>query len=684
MRKYLFILFLLFTSALNATKYYVAPSGGSNGNAGTNIAAPWATWQYAFTNTPAGDTCYFLNGVWYPTSTISFNAHSGTHSSPTCFFAYPGATPILDMQYTPGGYGISTGYSTSPSYIYMKGLTIRHFPGSYIIFMYRSSGYLKFENCVVHHGAGQGFYTEDCDTVYYYNCDAHDFCDTLSTEDPGGWGVGFGVKASHKADASMWDSYVYFKGCRAWRCSDQGWSVPGDGLVVLDSCWSLYNGFHWGDWEILSSYGDYGYNGNGIKWDHGWEIPTDKGVTRIIQNCIFAFNEYMGMAENNWISDGHHRSRIQNNFVYNNGHDHYNGIQSNVKYNFDFWNEVNTNNYDRIFSNNLSYKAGYSPEYSANGDRGRAAMESGGEFISQTNYWNSNTSVTDADFITLDSIGMCGARQADWTLPYTQFGHLAPGSNLIDAGTDVGLAYTGAAPDIGWVEATGEVDATATYILTFTFPQQTGAAVIDTTAKTVTIEVQYGSELTNLAPTITMSYGATISPLSGLYCDFTNPFVYTVTAQDAVTTQEWTVTVTVDEAPIVLPTVTTAAVSNILTVTATGNGNITDDGNGAITQYGVCWNTVTNPTTANSHTSEVAGVEGAFTSAMTGMTFNTHYYVRAYATNSAGTSYGSNVEFTTLDATGPPITTMGTMLKVKGANKFVSKKTTNTLLKKKN
>ena len=96
------------------------------------------------------------------------------------------------------------------------------------------------------------------------------------------------------------------------------------------------------------------------------------------------------------------------------------------------------------------------------------------------------------------------------------------------------------------------------------------------------------------------------------------------------------------------PTVTTQAVTDITTTTATGNGNITDLGVPDPTQHGVVWSTSTEPTTADSKTEKgQASATGAFTSSMTELSPNTGYYVRAYATNSAGTSYGDEVSFNT-------------------------------------
>ena len=98
------------------------------------------------------------------------------------------------------------------------------------------------------------------------------------------------------------------------------------------------------------------------------------------------------------------------------------------------------------------------------------------------------------------------------------------------------------------------------------------------------------------------------------------------------------------------PTVTTQAVSGVLATTATGNGNITVLGEPAPTQYGVVWDANANPTVALSTktTQGVPGGTGAFTSSIIGLTANTTYHVRAYATNTTGTSYGDDVTFTTL------------------------------------
>lgn len=98
--------------------------------------------------------------------------------------------------------------------------------------------------------------------------------------------------------------------------------------------------------------------------------------------------------------------------------------------------------------------------------------------------------------------------------------------------------------------------------------------------------------------------------------------------------------------PTALATLTTTAITAITTTTASGGGNITADGGATITARGVCWSTSVNPVVTGNHTTDGTGM-GTFTSAITGLTASTVYYVRAYATNTAGTAYGNEVTLQT-------------------------------------
>ena len=133
-----------------------------------------------------------------------------------------------------------------------------------------------------------------------------------------------------------------------------------------------------------------------------------------------------------------------------------------------------------------------------------------------------------------------------------------------------------------------------------------------------------------------VSASITVSP--------TSTTTYTVTGTNSygcMSTASVTVTVNYKK-----PTVTTKSVTNITTTSAKSGGNVTATGGAAVTARGVCWSTSPNPTVSDSHTTNGSGT-GSFTSSMTGLSPNTTYYVRAYAKNSVGTSYGAQKTFTT-------------------------------------
>jgi uncharacterized protein (TIGR02145 family) len=99
--------------------------------------------------------------------------------------------------------------------------------------------------------------------------------------------------------------------------------------------------------------------------------------------------------------------------------------------------------------------------------------------------------------------------------------------------------------------------------------------------------------------------------------------------------------------PSLVPVVQTKSFTAITANTATCWGNVPSDPGSEITERGVCWNTKSNPTIKNSKATTTAGT-GNFSVAMTGLTMETTYYVRCYATNKSGTAYGNELTLTTL------------------------------------
>lgn len=107
----------------------------------------------------------------------------------------------------------------------------------------------------------------------------------------------------------------------------------------------------------------------------------------------------------------------------------------------------------------------------------------------------------------------------------------------------------------------------------------------------------------------------------------------------------------------VLPTITTTALSAITSTSANTGGNITNDGGATVTERGVCWSTSSTPTTSNAKSTNGTGI-GNFTSSITGLIESTTYYIRSFATNAIGTTYGNELSFkTTIAVKIPTITT---------------------------
>jgi ELWxxDGT repeat protein len=137
-------------------------------------------------------------------------------------------------------------------------------------------------------------------------------------------------------------------------------------------------------------------------------------------------------------------------------------------------------------------------------------------------------------------------------LTISDYAEVSPGSGVSQDFSEGAITYSVTA-EFGntqdWAVTVVEGTAsTETDILTFALDAQTGAATIDATNHTVSIEVATSADITSLTPTVTLSVGAVISP-SGAQ-DFTSAVTYTVTAQDGSTTQDWVVTVTQEEVPL--------------------------------------------------------------------------------------------------------------------------------------
>jgi hypothetical protein len=364
---------------------------------------------------------YFRGGVYYTTDVVYLTS-DGEAGNPIKFFNYPGETPILDgANKRTTSIGLYISYSTN---LYIKGLTVRNniqyesnnLEGSNF-FIFRSDN-ITLENCVSSN-AVRGIWIFEVEHVYVYNCDSYNMVDPLSPT-PGNAGDGFLVDDyDQTSDIS---SYVVFRGCRAWNTSDDGWDVQPQGYVELDNCWAINCG----------GYAVGGY-GNGFKLMLPPTFPRDF-LSRKVTNCISAYSRNSGFTTND--NNGEAVSmNIYNNLAYHNNHG------------FTIYGTASSDQKEllRILKNNVAY----------GNSAGSAEALGGAVYTHDHNTWDSSVTVTDADFASLDYTQLLLPRKADGSLPDITFGHLVAGSDLIDRGVNVGLPYSGSAPDLGAFEYSG-------------------------------------------------------------------------------------------------------------------------------------------------------------------------------------------------------------------------------------
>jgi len=579
--------------------YYVSTTGDDN-NAGTDSSSTgaWKTFQKAFNVAQPGDTVYFMGGIYYSTQTSSIDpkayvpiGNSGTAENPICYFGYPGEWAILDCSLHCNTPGVSYNggiYIGNAQYIHFKGFELRNvFQCDATITGGISSIYstnLTFEHIVMHDVGQRGFYISggawgeftqdpapswDYDTTRFINCDVYDLVDTVTIGSPF---PNPGNAADAWKTSCYGGNYFVWDGCRAWNYSDDGVDATSNegGTQLFNNCWFMSSN----KWE------EYGVEGNGLKlsaiYSPGNGYQNDVFVT--VKNSIFVYagasgagivnNIFMGQ-EDHFLNNG----AFYNNLSYRNGYGFFE---------FGYADSLSTSTY----KNNISFG---SREIAAGSGRpmdfyNRASFinESHNTFDFVRGYpgfvSTDTVSFSDDDYIGIDSLTIVSQftapRKPDGSLPDFPCFRLATGSDLIGAGTNVGMSAT---PDIGidwaYLDAQSEPDSTANDITGFAISGQTGSSTINFTNHTVGITMPYGTDVTNLTPTISVSSGAIISPTSGTARNFTSPQTYTVTALDGETEQVWTVTVTVDSAP---------TPSTGRKVTRGSNGRVMVSGNGHI------------------------------------------------------------------------------------------------------
>jgi hypothetical protein len=422
-------------SGLHAAKWYVAP-GGSDGNGGS-ITAPFATWARGQTAASAGDTVFFRAGTYYYTKattqcasqTDNVNANvlnkSGTSGNLIHYIAYPGETPVFDFYNDTCNCRIRGVYVTG-SYLHLKGLELRGVPQNNNLnhenwCIYNTGSNNIFEQLNAHHNMGPSLFISNGNGNLVLNCDFHDNFDSLTSNGAGESADGYGCHTQTTGAVNT------FRGCRAWNNADDGFDcINCDELVLIENCWHWHNGYIRGTSAAAG-------NGNGFKIGGFGNPPANYPSTiprHTARHCVSFYNRAAGFYQN------HHPA---SNYYYNNT-SYSNGVNFNMLgYN------LSTSDATAgmgVYRNNLAFT-------------GTAVSNASGTLYDAAyNSWNltSTVTVTTGDFRSIDTTGISGPRKADGSLPDVSFLHLATGSDCIDKGINVGLAYNGSAPDLGAYE----------------------------------------------------------------------------------------------------------------------------------------------------------------------------------------------------------------------------------------
>jgi hypothetical protein len=400
------LIFLFGASESAESKSFYVSNAGLDTNPGT-IDSPFKTIGKGINSMVAGDTVFVRGGVYALSTTISISK-SGTLSAYYYLFGYPGERVVLDFSTQTS----SDGLKLNGQYWYVYGIEVKKSAHNGIAINSHNN---IVEFCATYENRNTGLQLGNgASNNRIINCDSYFNYDPPS----GGNADGF----APKLDVGTGN---YFYGCRAWQNSDDGWDGymrPADNVfTTIENCWAFMNGYLRDNSVIATG------NGNGFKMGGG--DTTNKDSLRhnmtVIRSLAFD-NRVKGFDQNN----NRGTMILLNNTGYRNGAENYK-VSSFIRVSESL-----------VVKNCLELGS-------------KVSLAS---FAKQTtNSWSIPIPVTEADFVSLDTTGVRGPRKADGSLPDLGFMHLASGSPLINAGTNIGMPFKGSAPDLGAFEYTPNV-----------------------------------------------------------------------------------------------------------------------------------------------------------------------------------------------------------------------------------
>jgi MYXO-CTERM domain-containing protein len=427
-----------------ATDYYVSPTG-SDTNAGT-IDAPFATIQKGADTAAAGDTVWLRGGTYKITTPkssgagIEFSKSGTSDTNRINYFAYTGETPLIDFtNMTISTTGYTMGVVVTGSWLHFKGIEECCVPMN----TSSNNGFAVddpatndiFELLNMHGNSGNGIFigTKQGGGHQIINCDSHDNYDATSSQGQGQNADGFGVHYQTTGASTI------ISGCRSWWNSDDGYDLINQEVpVTVENSWAFGMGY--------ANYGTYSpTSGNG----NGFKMGSSKtGIRHLVQNNVAWKNKANGFYANHSAGGNtwYNNTAFQNGTNFNMLASSWDAAGNRTDGVILTGTKVHIMRNNLAYPNTISYITGYGVD-------------------TAFNTWDLNITAKSSDFLsitdpTVSGTGQAietsspalGPRQADGSLPDVDFLKLAAGSQMIDKGTDVGLPYVGAAPDLGAYE----------------------------------------------------------------------------------------------------------------------------------------------------------------------------------------------------------------------------------------
>lgn len=461
------LIFSALSLSLHAAVYYASPNGSGDGK---SYDTPTTFSKGIKLLSNAGDTLYLLSGQYDLPNTQIGNLN-GSADKHIVISGYDGINEegsydaILDFRTVAyGTRGLQI--RNTCTYLHIKNLTLRYSGKNNL---YNEGSYCLFENLDIYGSGDTGCQMKVGGYNTIKNVDSHDNFDyeQMRTDGSGNSVADFGGNADGFADKQHNGAPNHYIGCRAWNNSDDGWDFfqrvndSYSGYTILENCICYKNGpisydmtnhpryqtdKAWFDKMVGTSMTDrfgktititlkeYPNIGNG----NGFKLGGDQTNHNVmIHHSLSVANTVKGFDQN---------SNAGTMYVYNNT-----GVQNGTDYGF-----YNTNCGTLYLRNNISFES-----QNKNTTSVKTVVKN------DYNTWNSGFGCSADDFLSTDSTGLLSARESDGSLPELAFMRLKEGSKLIDAGVEVGLAYSGDAPDLGCYEySSGEYKLPATLTLT--------------------------------------------------------------------------------------------------------------------------------------------------------------------------------------------------------------------------